>query len=156
MEAQNFIFNGKRFRYPQDFEQEFKPTKWSIRKFINFMDDFELSEKHTFATHTIYILGNFHTADKDTQNFIKQIRDKRKNNFGINGGYDFFKHSPVMTKENQEQLIKAMAELKAKGVIQKTAPDIAEILKNNFGVNLSLLTIKRKIYDFTKKINEKI
>ncbi len=154
METSDFIFKGKRFRYPQDFEQEFKPTKWSIRKFMSFIADFEEDEKYYFAIHTTNILGKYHTSDKDTVNFIRQIKEKRDLNFDINNDQSQKQILLSVEKDNYDTLIKLMTILQKDQIIRGTGKNIAEILINNFGVKLSLSTITTKIYRFSEELNE--
>ena len=185
MEDQNYIYNGKnpdhlyngkRFKYREDFEQEFKPTKWSIRKFMNFVSTLELYEKHEFAEYTIERFQNYDYIDKDTRNFIIRIREKRdflnelkwsdnkvkigqkitvsKTNFDQFANFvdllQQFQDPNKKEKKSYDPFIFLFAMLRNKGIIEGTASRLSKILKKQFGVKLSLSTIESKI----NKINE--
>lgn len=157
--SDNPIYNGKSFRYIEDFEREFKPTKWSIRKFIAFTNSFDSkfksSEVQSFVDHTISVLKRCR-SDKDTVNFIRQIKNKRTTHFYYWLGNDTYNLTTELKvpKKSSNQLIKIMVFLKKEGIIEGSGKNIAEVLKNNFKVNLSLSTIQDKIYKFSEELNE--
>ncbi len=156
MEASEFIFNGKRFRYPQDFEQEFKPTKWSIRKFMIFIKNLDDGEKWNFAIHTLKMYDYyFRPEDKDTLNFIRQIKEKKRNGFNISNGKSSPYSKLTVDKNNYDLFIKLMVILQKDKIINGLGVDIADLLKNKFGVKLSKSTISSKIYKFSEELNEK-
>jgi len=169
MQYTDFIFNGKRFRYLKDFEREFKPTKWSIRKYLTFLKDLEPEVVNIFDVHTINMFGKFHITDKDTMNFIKQIIEKRNKSFKELNDYMFWStgHTPIdfingidmgasisVPKEKYNKLIKVMVMLQKEGIIQGSLKDIAEILINYFGVKYSESTILAKMYGFSGELQE--
>lgn len=156
MKSSEFIFKGKQFRHLEEFESEFKPTKWSIRKFMNFIEEMDTNDQYRFANHTIRMFTNYFTFDKDAQNFIRQIKDKKADNFGVDGyrsKYDL-KPSMKVREENYNHLIEQMAILKNDKIIEGTAKKVAEILIDEFGVKLSISVITNRISKYIAKMNE--
>jgi hypothetical protein len=135
------------FKDPEDFEKAFRPTKWSIRKYTKFVLAMGYEHRDGFVNYTLEILSNSYT-DKDTCNFLKQIKQRRKNNFGVEMfGYYHHESASIKTRSTN-QFIEIMAGLHKKGVIQCSVVRLAEILKNEFNVKYALSTIKDKIYKY--------
>lgn len=137
-----FVYGGIRFEYPEDFERELRPTKWSIRKFMKFTRSLDIIERSRFIDHVLNILPDYFT-DKDSANFVREIK-KRTTDFPVN------KQVPMpVDPERENELINVFATLKMKGIIKASATTLAKLLKDQFGVKYSLLTIRDKIYIIT-------
>ena len=156
MEESDFIFKGKRFKYLKDFEQEFKPTKWSIRKFLTFTKDFLPHESLNFEDHTIKMLTNYSTTNKDTLNFIKQIYDKRTKQANLLKKELFETVPPILpeSKDGYEKIIKLFVILQKDGIIEGNLREVADFIKLKFSVKLSISTIRSKIYEFSEELKE--
>lgn len=135
------------FKDPEDFEKAFRPTKWSIRKYTKFVLAMDYGNRDGFVRHTLEILSISYT-DKDTCNFLKLIKQRQKNNFGVEM-YGYYHYELVSVKKRStNQFIEIMADLHQKGVIQCSVIRLAEILKKEFNVKYALSTIKDKIYKY--------
>ena len=142
------IFGGAEFRSPEDFEKAFRPTKWSIRKYIQFVLRMDIGERYRFVLYTEELLSISYT-DRDTINFIKQIKEKSRSDFGLSPEWEFERpHIVSIKKGSVNKFISIMTGLMKSGMIQCSGVQLAEIIKKDFNVNYSLLTIKDKIYKY--------
>ncbi|MCK7519984.1 MAG: hypothetical protein MZV64_20800 [Ignavibacteriales bacterium] len=66
---------GTEFKNQKDYENAFRPTKWSIRAFVRFAKALEEDDRDEFITYAVEFLSKFY-HDKDTINFVQQIREK--------------------------------------------------------------------------------
>ncbi len=148
MAKENYIFGGRKFILPKDFESEFRPTKWSIRKFIQFSNTLELDERAKFISHTKHILTTYY-IDKDTSMFISQINHKEKVDFASEY---YEEHLKIIPNNKVNEFIETMALMKKKGIIKCGATKLAEIIQNQFGILLSISTIKDRIYKTDDKL----
>lgn len=148
MKFEKTIFGGRSFKYPEDFEREFRPTKWSIRKYIQFVLKMDVDERYRFVKYTEKILSISFT-DRNTINFIKQIDEKSPNDFGLSPEWEYERsHIVSIKKGSANKFISIMTGLMKRGIIQCSGVQLAEIIKKEFNVNYSLLTIKDKIYKY--------
>lgn len=133
---------------PKDFESEFRPTKWSIKKFIQFSNTLEFDERAKFIIHTEHLLATYYN-DKDTAMFISQINHKEKVDFA-RGYYE--EYLKIIPDNKVNEFIETMALMKKKGIIKCGATKLAEIIQNQFGILLSISTIKDRIYKADDKL----
>lgn len=148
MKEWSVIYGDQVFKSPRDFEIAFRPTKWSIRKFIRFTKSLDKFERDEFIEYSYEFLSDNY-SDKDTMNFVQLIRRERM----YGSGFDLWKDpcwkDPIYIKEDSEiEFIELMADLYKKGIILCSGAKLASILKKQFHVKYSLSTIKDKIYKF--------
>lgn len=158
MEKESDVFNGKQFSAIGDFEREFKPSKWSIRKFMLFISTFNHSEKwraQLFFNHAIDVLSGSIKKDKDTLNFINKLKEKKDTLYGWHPSKYQSKNLIRVTKDHYNEFIKLMAYLRKRGIIKGSGTNLAEILKDNFGISYSLSTINDKIYKLNEDLIDK-
>lgn len=152
MKFEKTIFGGQSFKYPEDFEKAFRPTKWSIRKFVRFALSLDPSERDEFTNYTKYVLSISYT-DMDTKNFIRQINKKSKYDYGMNPSWEYERVGIVsIKKKHASEFIATMAGLRKRGIIQCSGVQLAEIIKKQFHIKYSLSTIKYKIYKYESDI----
>lgn len=148
MNPDDTIFGGRSFNNPKDFEREFRPTKWSIRKYVRFVLKMGIEERSIFSSYTVKLLSISY-SDKDTRNFIRQIKEKSSRDFGLSPLWKFDRVGSVsVRKEFTNEFITAMASLMKRGIIQCSGVQLAEIIKEVFHSEYSLSTIKDKIYKY--------
>lgn len=142
------FFGDQEFNSPKDFENAFRPTKWSIRKFIRFTKTLDKFDRDDFIDYTYDFLSDNY-SDKDTMNFVEQIREERMYGSGFDLWKDPLWKDPIYINEDSElEFIDVMANLYRKGIIQCSGAKLANIIKRQFHVKYSLSTIKGKIYKF--------
>lgn len=146
------------FLHPSDFEKAFRPTKWSIRLYLNHLKNLELRAQVSFADHTEDILCH-HYKDRDTKRFIEKIRQKAATLNKPGGNYyqtdsDSNKIPVSGNRDAENQIILSMAEIKTKGYISCTWEDLAEFIKNNFEMTYAKTTILSKLYDLNNKARD--
>jgi hypothetical protein len=109
-------------------------------------------ERYSFVTYTEEILSISYT-DRNTINFIKQIKEKRPSDFGLYPEWEFKRPGIVTIKRgSNNKFIAAMTGMMKTGIIQCSGVQLAEIIKKDFHVGYSLLTIKDKIYKYESNI----
>lgn len=134
-----YEYGGIRFKEPEDFEKAFKPSKWSIRKFMSFLISLNILERDKFVKHTTESLSDFY-SDKDTSHFLQRLRDKTRYSL-----YSYEKPK-IVAPGRDNDLIQAFAQMKKEGIIISSATQLAILLKNEFGVKHEISTIRDKIY----------
>ena len=157
MDTRKSIFNGQRFQYPEDFEKAFRPTKWSIRKFRDFLVHLPVIEVSGFTEYTVWKLNEFY-SDKGTREFINLIRDKSRS-----GGWfsrEKREGGKAILVEVDERSINdflvTMVLMKKNRIIGSTGKRLAETIKSNFNTGLSLSTIRDKLYKIEAEINQNL
>ena len=152
MKIRGTFFGDQEFKSPKDFENAFRPTKWSIRKFILFTKSLDKIDRDDFIDYSYDFLSENY-SDKDTMNFVQQIRNERMHGSGFDLWKDPCWKDPIYIKEDSElEFIEVMADLYRKGIIQCSGAKLASIIKRQFHVKYSLSTIKNKIYNFESDI----
>jgi hypothetical protein len=126
MKFEKTVFGGRSFKYPEDFVRAFRPTKWSIRKYIRFVLKMDSDERYSIVYYTEKILSISYT-DRNTINFIKQIKEKSPSDFGLCPEWEF-KHPGIVTikKGSTNKFIATMTGMMKTGIIQCSGVQLAE------------------------------
>lgn len=153
MKNRKILYNNQKFKYPKDFELAFRPTKWSIRAFMNFYRMLDHQERSTFLELTISVLKENY-LDRDTIKFIRTVISKTnqlKQPFSAPGKDNSESdHKIKLGKGNKryskEGLIDSFADMKINGIIDCNWEELADFIDNGFDIKYSRSTILAKLH----------
>lgn len=145
----NHVFDRLMLESPKDFEQAFKPTKWSIRLFMNFLKTLNKNDQVRLVFHTTDVLSRCFN-DKNTLDFLKAISLKCE--ALIEGTYSFNGYCKPKIKItggkfSEIELISTLANLKRNQVISCKWQDLASLICDHFDISYKKTTVLAKLYD---------